>query len=55
MVYSLTFINLGTLELIMSAKNIIIGLSVSCFIGVLSGIIPAAMASRLDPVEAIRA
>ncbi|MEQ6119737.1 ABC transporter permease [Reichenbachiella sp. MALMAid0571] len=54
MVYLLTFLQLGSLELVMTAKNIVIGLGVSCFIGILSGIIPAAMAARLDPVIAIR-
>lgn len=54
MVFALTFIDLGLLELIMSAQNIAIGLGVSCFIGILSGIVPAAMAARLDPVVAIR-
>jgi len=54
MVYSLTFLQLGSLELVMSVKNITIGLGVSCFIGIISGIIPAAMAARMDPVIAIR-
>ncbi len=35
-------------------KNIIIGVSISVFIGVLSGIIPAFRAAKMDPVEAIR-
>ena len=41
-------------SLILSGKNILIGIAVSFFIGLLSGIIPAYSASRLDPVEAIR-
>lgn len=53
-VYLLTFIPLGSLEIILSFKNIMIGLGLSSIIGVLAGIIPAFMAARLDPVIAIR-
>lgn len=35
-------------------KNIIFGMSVSVGIGIVSGIVPAWFASKLDPVEAIR-
>ena len=38
----------------LSTKNIVTGLWVSVLIGVISGLIPAVSASRLDPVEAIR-
>jgi len=41
-------------DIFLSAKNIFVGLGLSGVIGLLSGFIPAWMASRLDPVEAIR-
>lgn len=41
-------------ELIMSLSNVIIGVTVSIVVGVLAGMIPAAQASKLDPVEAMR-
>lgn len=42
-------------DVFLSLGNIITGLSISVSIGLISGIIPAWSASRLDPVEAIRA
>jgi len=53
-VYLSTFVPTGNLELILSIKNIILGLGVSSVIGTVSGIVPAALAARLDPVIAIR-
>ncbi len=41
-------------EMAMSMNNVIIGVSVSVVVGVLAGVIPAAQASKLDPVEAMR-
>lgn len=54
LVYLLSFINLGSLELILSVSNVILGLGVAFTIGIISGIVPALVAARLDPVIAIR-
>jgi putative ABC transport system permease protein len=54
LVMLITLMPAGSLEIILSIKNILTGLGLSVFIGLLSGIIPAIMASNLDPVQAIR-
>lgn len=54
LVFLITFIPMGSLEVVLTFKNIVLGLGVSAIIGTVSGIVPAAMAARLDPVIAIR-
>ena len=54
LVYLGTFIDLGSFVLTLNLKNIVLGLGIASFVGVASGIIPAMMAARLDPVVAIR-
>ena len=54
LVFFLSFIPLGSLDVVLSFKNILLGLGVSSIIGVVSGIVPATLAARMDPVEAIR-
>jgi putative ABC transport system permease protein len=55
LVYLITFIPMGSLVVTLTIKNIVLGLTVSTVIGLVSGIVPAALAARLDPVIAIRA
>jgi len=58
----LLFVYTGTLlaggsqsfAITLSAKNVILGLSISAIVGILAGFIPAFTASKLDPVVAIR-
>ena len=55
LVFLITLLPQDALPLFLSVGNISLGLTVSVVIGVLAGIIPAVMASNLDPVIAIRA
>ena len=41
-------------ELFLSASNILFGIGLSIFVGIVSGVIPAMQASGLDPVVAMR-
>jgi putative ABC transport system permease protein len=54
LVYLLSFMPLGSLDVILSKTNITIGLGVASTIGILFGIIPAMLAARMNPVDAIR-
>jgi putative ABC transport system permease protein len=54
LVFLLTLIPQDIMAIGLSLGNIILGLGVSAVIGMLSGIIPAVLASNLDPVIAIR-
>ena len=51
---SLTLTYALDFEFVLGFWNVAIGTGVSVFIGIIAGIIPAYVASKLDPVEAIR-
>ena len=47
--------NLWDFKFVLSQSNIIFGLSISAIIGIIAGLIPAWLASKMNPVDAIRA
>jgi len=53
-ILSFTITQVFDWHLVLTQKNILLGIFVSAFIGFVSGLIPAWSASRLDPVEAMR-
>jgi putative ABC transport system permease protein len=55
LVYLASFIDLGSLDIVLSSSNIIFGIIIASIIGIISGIVPALQAARMDPVIAIRA
>ena len=54
LVYLTTFIPLGSFEIVMSLKNVLFGIIIAAIVGTVSGIVPAILAARMDPVVAIR-
>jgi len=57
LVYGLTSVasSMTGFDLSLTAANVFMGLIISATIGIISGFVPAHQASRMNPVDAIRA
>lgn len=54
LVFGITMIPQDVMEIGLSWQNVLVGLGISSVIGLLSGLAPAAVAARMNPVDAIR-
>ncbi len=54
LILTLIISNTTSFQLILTEGNILLGIGVSALIGLISGIVPAWSASKLDPVDAMR-
>lgn len=54
LVLGITLIPQDVMEVQLTAQNILVGLAISSVIGLVSGLAPAAVAARMNPVDAIR-
>jgi putative ABC transport system permease protein len=53
-IISIVLTNVLDFEFVLGLGNVFLGTGLAAFIGLISGILPAISASKLDPVEAIR-